>query len=289
MKNKVCILSSVKFENKIMEDILLKYEIQKYCECDIIAWEKITSETVEEYSVFIVKSVWGYHRNFSEFLKLIENIEKAGKFVFNTYENILFNISKYNQYEFMVKNDIPTIPTFLLKEYKTSKVYEKKNYVIKPVISASGENTKKVKLTEIEKIKKEYEKFESDYNNKIIIQPFIDNIINGEISCVVINDTFRYAVKRFPGIFTKEKNIEQLSELESALLSLLETIIEKMKRFDLLFYRVDFVKNNDEYLVIEIEMIDPDLFIRNIPTNTQEEVLKEMANTINKKVLESEM
>lgn len=288
MKNKVCILSSVKFENKIKEDVLLKYEIQKYYECDIIAWEKITSKTIEEYSIFIVKSVWGYHRNFSEFLKLIENIERAGKFIFNTYQNILFDISKYNQYEFMQKNDIPTIPTFWLKEYKINETNGEQDYIIKPVISASGENTKKIKLAEIEQIKKEYEKFENVYNNKLIIQPFIEDIINGEISCIVINDTFRYAVKRFPGIFTEEKNVEYLSELELPLLELLETIINKLKKFDFLFYRVDFVKNNDEYLVIEMEMIDPDLFIRNIPINIQQKVLKEIVKTINKKVLESE-
>lgn len=288
MKNKLCILSSINFEHKIKEDILLKCELQKYYECDIIAWEKITSKMIDEYSIFIVKSVWGYHRNFSEFLKLIRDIENAGKIIFNKYQNILFDISKHNQYEFMLKNKIPTIPTFWLEECKISELCEKKDYIVKPVISASGENVKKIKLSEIEHIKKEYEKFEIIYNNKAIIQPFIDDVVNGEISCIIINNKFKYAVKRFPGIFTKERYIEYLSKLESSILEILKIIIRKMKKFNSLFYRVDFVKNKDKYLVVELEMIDPDLFIRNIPINLQKEAIKEIVKTINKKVLEGE-
>ena len=44
--NKICILSSEIFEGKIIEDILLRDELKKTYECDILAWERVTEDII---------------------------------------------------------------------------------------------------------------------------------------------------------------------------------------------------------------------------------------------------
>lgn len=286
MSVKVCILSSIKFVNKIEEDILLKNELLKYYDCDIVAWETLNKEVINEYSVFIIKSVWGYHTKYTQFLKLLKHLDNLGKIIFNKYKSIVFDISKINQNNFMQKNGIPTIPTFCIDKRNDFKVFESLSTdfcVIKPSISASGDNTYKIKVDAIKKNAKVCRDLKKN-NKEVLVQPYIDSIQSGEISCIIVNDEFQYAVKRYPGVLISEKSVEYIESIDNKVIQLVNYIIRMLKAYDLLFYRVDLVKSGDEYLVIELEMIDPDLFIKKLPEDLKHNVVKKIAETINRKI-----
>lgn len=287
IKKKLAILSSIKFENKIMEDILLKKELMKFYDCEIIAWEKINKETVHLYSAFLIKSIWGYHRNYLKFIELIRYIKSCEIPIFNSYENIMFDISKKNQYSFLKSYNINTIPTFFLSDYSKmakNKIFDCKQYIIKPAISASGENVIKTSKIDLTFLKQTYKDVLLDKNQDILIQPYINSVTKGEISCIVINDKLQYTVKRYTGVFTSEKSIKYNSTIESNIKEFVNPIINSLKKLELLFYRIDLMENNGNYLVVELEMIDPDLFIRNLPYEIQERAVKTIIDTLNYKI-----
>ena len=285
---KICILSSEKFEGKIVEDILLRDELKKAYECDIVAWERVTEDIINNFCIFIVRSVWGYHKNYTKFLNLILNIEKRGKCVLNSYENICDNISKYNQIKFFEQNNIPYVPTiFFDKDIKTTTNYNIFNadaLVIKPSISASGANTIKINKLDLNNIYKIYDEILKDSNQKLLIQPYIKAIEKGEYSCIVIDNEFQYAVNRLPGIFTSQKGVKYIEEVPENIKIIVDNIIKVLKPLNLLFYRIDFLEYNNNYLVNELEMIDPDLFIKRLDVNLQEKEINKLSNLIIKKV-----
>lgn len=288
MMKKICILSSKKYAGKILEDILLMRGLEKEYKCDIIAWEDLTNDLIDEYCAFIVKSVWGYHRSYNSFLKLMINIKKKKKYIFNSYECIVENIFKHNQIKFFETNNIPHVPTiFWNKNMKIDIehwMFTEKSFVIKPSVSASGENTMKFEKDDFKKIDEIYEMILKDKNQKLLIQPYIETVKNGEYSCIVINNEFQYAMSRTTGIFTTKKEVKHLKKVPENMKNIVDNIIDIIKPFETLFYRIDFFKYNDNYVINELEMVDPDLFIKKLDIDMQKKMIDKLSELIIKKI-----
>lgn len=140
--------------------------------------------------------------------------------------------------------------------------------VIKPCISESG-----YLVLKCDKTKDNVDTIALLQKNKhleFIAQPYRPDVLAGELSIVIINGNVMYGVNRFPGVFTEKKNLEYLNERKipkqiTDQVTLLNNFF--VNKFNSLpkICRVDFVKNNSDYEIIEIELIDPDLFFRFIP------------------------
>lgn len=262
----VNIISSNKYKNKIKEDLVLqKYLLKEGYRCKIISFE----DKYKDDSLNIIRSVWGYHHNVERFLKFINNNKTI-----NNKDIIINNIDKKKQYQILKTNNIPIIDTVFLdniKEYK----YNGEKIVIKPVISASGDNTFIINnINDLENVKK---------LNNIMIQPFISSVTNGEISVIVIDKKVKYGIKRFPGVFTKYKKEEyiNINDLDNDIIATVNNIILIKEYKEALFMRIDFIFDNSSYKIMEVELVDPNLFIETISdTKLKDEVYKSFVKAI---------
>ena len=184
------------------------------------------------------------------------------------------NIDKKKQYQILKENDISTIDTIFLdniKEYK----YNGEKIVIKPAISASGDNTFIINnVNDLENIKN---------LNNIMIQPFIDGVNDGEVSVIVIDKKIKYGIKRFPGVFTKYKKEEYISinDLIKEIINTVNNIILIKEYKEAVFMRIDFILDNNCYKVMEVELVDPNLFIETInDSKLKDEVYKSFVKAI---------
>lgn len=244
----VNIVSSAKYKNKIKEDLILqKYLLKEGYSSKIVAWED------NKYAdVNIIRSVWGYHHDIDEFLSYINDIDTI-----NDNKIIRENIDKKKQFELLEKNNISRIDTLFLDNISDYK-YSSKKVVVKPVVSASGENTFVInKESDLNKVKK---------LNNIMIQPYISSISDGEISVIAINGKIKYAIKRFPGVFTEYKKEEYIPafDLDKTIIDNVKKVISIDEYKKAVFMRVDFVKDGSDYKVMEVELVDPNLFIETI-------------------------
>lgn len=246
---KVNIVSSSKYKNKIKEDLILqKYLLKEGYHTKIISFE----DDYQESDLNIIRSVWGYHHDVERFLKFINNNKTI-----NNKDLIINNIDKKKQYQILKENDITTIDTIFLdniKEYK----YNSDKIVIKPVISASGDNTFIINnVNDLESVKN---------LNNIMIQPFIDGVNDGEISVIVIDKRIKYGIKRFPGVFTKYRKEEYIAinDLNKEIINTINNIILIKEYKEAVFMRIDFIFDNNCYKVMEVELVDPNLFIETI-------------------------
>lgn len=263
---KVNIVSSSKYKNKIKEDLILqKYLLKDGYNTKIISFE----DDYQESDLNIIRSVWGYHHDVERFLKFINNNKTI-----NNKDLIINNIDKKKQYQILKVNDINTIDTIFLdniKEYK----YNGEKIVIKPVISASGDNTFIINnVNDLENVKN---------LNNIMIQPFIDGVNDGEVSVIVIDKKIKYGIKRFPGVFTKYKKEEYISinDLIKDIINTVNNIILIKEYKEAVFMRIDFIFDNNCYKVMEVELVDPNLFIETInDSKLKDEVYKSFVKAI---------
>lgn len=263
---KINIVSSNKYKNKIKEDLILqKYLLKEGYHAKIISFE----DNYQGNDLNIIRSVWGYHHNVERFLKFINNNKTV-----NNKDIIINNINKKKQYQILKENDITVIDTIFLDNIKDYK-YNGKRLVIKPVISASGDNTFIISnVNDLDNVKE---------LTNIMIQPFISSVTAGEISIIVIDKKIKYGIKRFPGVFTKYKKEEYISinNLDKSIIDTANNIILIKEYKEALFMRIDFIFDNNCYKVMEVELVDPNLFIETInDKKLKKEVYKSFVEAI---------
>lgn len=170
-----------------------------------------------------------------------------------------------------------------------------KSYVFKPTISGSGENTylvmnsndKSVPNTiQKEDIVKIYNKMLDDNSDcKIMIQPFISEINNGEYSCIFIDGELTHTMLRFPNIFHEKRRPYLVDDVPDSIIQLAR-VVERIKEFNnYLYMRVDMVLVNGKAKIMEVELADPDLLTKYIDdSNVKSNVIKTFAKKIERRV-----
>lgn len=284
---KIYIASSEKHVGKIQEDIYIRDTYRNkgfFCE---IATLKDIVRIAKPFDVVILKSIWGYHLRYQTFLKQISILRKNGIKLINNYDFIFWNIDKY-KYLHELKN-INIVPTKLLNFKHIKRISEIRNIllqisktlntnilVIKPRISESGYLTFKYDVTMDTRSVITFLKQNKELD--FIAQPYRSGVLTGEVSVVMINGTPLYGIKRFPGIFSEKFDpvyirFTSLPAVIKKGVDILKTVL--LERFGVLpnICRADFLKFNNGYEILEVELIDPDLFFRYIPYSMRDKVI----------------
>lgn len=289
-KKKVAIVSCDKWKGIVKEDILLKLELnKKLIDVDIISWQDKNID-YKKYDALIIRSIWGYQDYIEDFIEWLNTLNENKIKIFNDTEILLSNLNKYKQFKILDDNKIPHIETTFIERKNIEDVkelYKKyKNIVLKPIISGSGNNTfvisdeiKKNNI-ELDKVEEKFDKILNEFNNYIMVQPFIKEINNGELSVVVIDGTISHAAVRYTNIFNNLNQIKivDIKDLDEKVIEIVNKCIQIKQYNNSLYMRVDLVKINDDYKVMELELVEPQLFFDFKQNKTK---LKEFVKLIN--------
>ncbi len=290
---RIAIVSCDKWLGKVKEDELLKFELNKlFVDVDIISWQD-ESVNYDKYDAVIIRSLWGYQDYIEEFMVYLNKLKKNKVNVFNSVDILKDNLNKHEQFKILDKYEIPHIETFFLKNDELDKISkiskEHKDLVVKPIISGSGNNTFVISDTikknniKVEEVKSKFIGVLNDINNYLMVQPFVKEIDEGEISVVLIDNKISHVVVRNTSVFNDKGSIMVLG---------LDTMDEKMKSIvdkcsnikeysDALYMRVDLIKIDDTYKVMELELVEPQLFLGFRNTKKQ---LVNLAKVIREKI-----
>ncbi len=270
---RIAIVSCDKWVGKVKEDELLKFELNKLLvDVDIISWQD-RSVDYSRYDAIVIRSLWGYQDYIEEFIDYLDKLKKDNVKVFNNVEILKDNLNKYEQFKILDKYEIPHIETFFLKKDELDKVSkinkEHKDLVVKSIISGSGNNTFIISDTieknniSVDEVKDKFSKVLNDTNNYLMVQPFVKEIDNGEISIVLIDNKVSHMVVRNTSIFNNKTSISvvDLDTMDIKMKNIVESCTKIKEYQDALYMRVDLVKIDDEYKVMELELVEPQLFL----------------------------
>ena len=270
---KVAIVSCDKWVGKVKEDELLKFELNKLLvDVDIISWQDKTVD-YSKYDAVVIRSLWGYQDYIEEFMEYLDKLKKDKVKVFNNVEILKDNLNKYEQFKILDKYEIPHIKTFFLKKDELDKVSkinkEHKDLVVKPIISGSGNNTFIISDTieknniKVDEVKEKFSGVLNDTNNYLMVQPFVKEIDAGEISVILINNKISHIVVRNTSIFNNKGSISVvgLDIMDDKMKAIVDSCTKIKEYDDSLYMRVDIVKIGEDYKVMELELVEPQLFL----------------------------
>lgn len=284
LKENVIIVSSSTWSNKLREDFFLKDALNKAgINAKIMPWEELTNLKDE---TLLIKSTWGFHKKLSTWNTWLEYLEKNKIKTLNPLSIIKDNYDKEKQFTILDQNNIKHIDTLFTESTKEQEILKfMKKYqtiVLKPAISESGFNT--YKTSNEKELKELLPKFK---DSKILVQPYIKDIDKGEYSLIYIDKKLVNIVLKYNDIFMNKNSVKYIEEKEISkeLLSLGNKIVNIPDYKGHLFMRIDIVKNNKEFEIMEVELLDPNLYLNYIPDKKKKkETYRFFAQSIKKRI-----
>ena len=221
--------------------------------------------TTFDYLLF--RNIWDYYQKENTFNDWLKKMESLGIKTLNPLAVIQQNKHKFYLKE-LEKKGVLILPTiFLEKNSKKSlenilpRNWEK--IVIKPAFSAGSYLTKLVDRSEIESIQKE---FEEHFETKdFLLQEFRPEIKElGETSFIFFNGNFSHAINKKPVEGDFRVQIQYggnytLVEPSIKLITQAKAILNQIPE-QLLYARIDGIVKDNQLHLMEIELIEPDLY-----------------------------
>lgn len=232
------------------------------------------------FDIVLIRSTWDYYLKPVKFKNWISQFINSKTRLINSAEMVLKNSHKFYLKELANKgvSIIPTIFSSEKIELEKLKMWEK--IVIKPAVSAGSHETE---IFEVNMLTQEVLDNKTR-NGDWLVQPFLEEIKDaGEISMLFFGGNFSHAIQKVPksGDFRVQKQFgAQYLKFEpsTTLLSIAKNIVEIAGK-ESVYARIDGVMTQNGFLLMEVEMIEPDLFFEHTldgPNRFVEAVLKEL-------------
>lgn len=247
---------------------LLFFLQQKGLQIDAVVWN---DETInwKNYDIILIKSPWDYHEKISLFYAWLENIKSLGLKMLNPIDIIKWNSNK-RYLDDIFKAGLPVIPSIyldkgtqiptdssLFRQLKTNKI------VIKPCISAGANNTIIIEEASIVEQSDAINLLLSE--DEYIVQPFIKEVSEGEWSFIFFNGHYSHCALKVPkqGDFRVQHHHGGsilYPEPKPKYIQQAEKYVQEFAK-GTLYARVDGILIDDTLFLMEIELIEPYLFL----------------------------
>jgi glutathione synthase/RimK-type ligase-like ATP-grasp enzyme len=257
------------------DDVLVKYLTDNGLDIEPVIWNEPGIDW-SQYEVAVLKSPWDYHECFPEFSTWLSQLVALEIKILNPYSIVRWNADKHYLKDiadaglgvvpglYLERDSHPSLATYF-SEFNTNKL------IIKPCISASAKHTYIVTPDNV--LEKERELHALLQEDSFIVQPFVHEILNGEISFIFLGGQYSHCVLKLPkaGDFRVQHfhgGTIQNYEPDASLFIVAQQYVSQFAK-GCLYARVDGVLVNGIFQLIELELIEPYLFLGNIPDGYQ--------------------
>ncbi|WP_334141485.1 ATP-grasp domain-containing protein [Rhabdothermincola sp.] len=234
-----------------------------------VAWDSATVDW-RDYDLVVIRSTWDYHRRLDHFLEWCTRVEcdttlcNPGPAVrWNAHKRYLLDLERCG---------VPVVPTVLVESGEADglgMILDARGWddvVIKPAVSAGSFGTTRHRLDDPDG---ERALAALTAQGDALVQPFLDGVESrGETSLVIVAGTITHAVSKVPspGEFRVQPQFgggERPVEATTAERELATRALEAASSIvgPVLYARVDCVTVDGEPLLMELELIEPALYL----------------------------
>lgn len=250
---------------------LLQYLLAQGLDIENVIWNDPEADW-NKYSVAVLKSPWDYHEYYAEFCAWLDKTEGLGIALYNPYHIIRWNGDKHYLQEIADSGLAVVASLFVEKDTKPhlQEYFGKLNaqqLVIKPCVSASAKHT--LVVTPENVAGREAELHQLLQEDSFLIQPFMEEILNGEISLLFFAGRYSHSILKLPkpGDFRVQHFHGGTIQPYEATNELIGNAQEYVTCYagDCLYARVDGILVNGHFQLMELELIEPYLYLSSHP------------------------
>jgi hypothetical protein len=223
-----------------------------------------------QYALVVIRSTWDYQHKAREFLDVLEGIERLGVRLDNGSEIVRWNMQK-SYLRDLAGRGVEIVPTFWregLRRGELVPLFEELRSdegVIKPVMSSNAQGAWRLDAKRARELAPEIEAYFA--GRPLMMQPFERGITEeGEFSLVYLNGQHSHSLLKTPrrGDFrVQEEHGSAIVAItpEPALREAGDAAIAAVGQ-KLLYARVDLVRSGNAFRVMELELVEPSMYLR---------------------------
>jgi glutathione synthase/RimK-type ligase-like ATP-grasp enzyme len=241
---------------------------------DAVPWDR-PGVAWEGYDLVVIRSPWDYTRDPAGFLAVLAEIERRSARLENALPLVRWNLDK-SYLRDLAARGVATVPTVWrerLAPGELAGLFEQvasAEMVVKPVIGANAEGAFRL---DARAVREQAGTVEAHYADRALMaQPFVRAVLDeGEFSLFYFNGEYSHAILKTPrsGDFRVQEEhggVITVALPDQALRRAGRTALAAVGEAPL-YLRADFVRadSGDGYWLIELELVEPALYLRMDP------------------------
>jgi glutathione synthase/RimK-type ligase-like ATP-grasp enzyme len=221
------------------------------------------------FSSVVIRSPWDYHLDDGRYRAWLRGCERDRVNLWNPASAVLANLDKRYLLH-LARAGAPTIPGEYVERGQVQSLaalLERRNWpraVVKPAVSASAYGTWRTSLETAETDQRQWS--DEVEQRSLLVQPFTDEIVtSGEWSVVFFDGHYSHAVLKTPaaGDFRVQEELGGHAEPREPSRAVIEQARHVLSFVEgpLLYARVDGVERDGQFLLMELEVNEPVLYL----------------------------
>lgn len=225
------------------------------------------------YSAIVIRSTWDYHLRHDEFLAWLDTLDAAGRRVFNAPALVRWNAEKRYLRDLAARGTA-VVPTRWVERDEETSLAEIlaetrwREVVVKPSVSASAHQTWRVSSGGVNANDERFASMVA--SGRVLVQPFLPAIqAEGEWSLLFYGGRYSHAVLKRPqqNDFRVQREHGGTADVGEASHDVIDAAHRALEAVEMtsLYARVDGCIVDGTFVLMELELIEPDLFLRAHP------------------------
>lgn len=232
------------------------------------------------FELVVIRTPWDYQDDPGLFLEVLERIDASSARLENALELVRWNIDKRYLRD-LAERGLPVVPTRWGGPDDTPgrealdgcfEAFGSREIVLKPAVSANADDTFRLDRGRADAQAPELE--ELFRGRAWMVQPFMEGVVEeGEFSLIYFGDTYSHTLLKTPeanDFRVQEEHGGRLRsvEPEPALRSVADAVVASLQPAPL-YSRVDLVRSDRGFELMELELIEPSLYFNMDPDSPE--------------------
>jgi len=221
----------------------------------------------DRFDLVVVRSTWDYAARRDQFLAWA----RARARLANPYPVIEYSSDKHYLADLAARG-VPTVRSFFC-DVATAPQFPAGDFVVKPCVGAGSLDAERYGPPEHERARHHVARLHA-LGRDALIQPYVASVDDlGERALIFIDGVYSHAMTKGPMLNVAELDRHALYRREQVSLAVGEPdavalatrLLAADSLADLLYARVDLVRASSGWAVLELELVEPSLFLRFAP------------------------
>lgn len=239
-----------------------------------------------EFDVVVLRSIWDYHLKYPRFLEWLDELDRTGVPVHNSTNLVRWNADKKYMLE-LESRGVRITPSRLVTASddvtlsQIAAATKWRSLVVKPTVASTGYETWLCETPVTDESEARFAAQKQKMN--VLVQEYAAGVLEGEVSMVFLDGRYSHSVLKRAAGSEFRVHIEHGGTVESvyptnAHIEWAESVVAAApSRWA--YARVDMVNDQAGPLLMELELLDPELFFKYQPHATNLMISALMVNS----------